>query len=69
VEQLRAALAQAHEAIAAAHAHVAGQREELAKLRISHETLVRIEQGGWWRLREAVLPALRLCRTIRRRGG
>jgi hypothetical protein len=68
VDQLSASLGEAHAAIAAAHAHVADQDEEIAKLRISHETLVRIEQGGWWRMHEAMLPALRLYRTIRRRG-
>ncbi len=31
-----------------------------------HETLVRVESGGWWQLRSRVLPLLRLATAARR---
>jgi GT2 family glycosyltransferase len=38
---------------------------ELAMLRLRHETLLRIEAGGWWRLRSRILPVLRLASAVR----
>jgi len=37
----------------------------LAWLSDRHETLCRIEQGGWWRLRGRILPAIRLAQWLR----
>ncbi|MHB8691501.1 MAG: hypothetical protein ACYDHH_09675 [Solirubrobacteraceae bacterium] len=31
-----------------------------------HETLTRIEEGGWWQLRQRLLPVLRLLGALRR---
>jgi glycogen(starch) synthase len=44
---------------------VAAQEETLAFLHERDETLRRIEQGGWWRLRSRLLPLLRLARRLR----
>ncbi|PZR69019.1 MAG: hypothetical protein DLM63_02845 [Solirubrobacterales bacterium] len=37
----------------------------LAWLSSRHETLGRVEQGGWWRLHGRVLPAIRLLQWLR----
>jgi len=61
-EQARAreaALEQAHAA------EVDLWRAHTASLQERHETLLRIEAGGWWRLRERLLPVLRLTRAAR----
>ncbi len=42
--------------------------ELLAYLHHRHETLQRVEQGGWWQLRQRALPALRVLRRLQRRG-
>jgi hypothetical protein len=39
---------------------LASQTEAMAFLHARHETLGRVEQGGWWRLRGRLLPLLRL---------
>jgi hypothetical protein len=36
------------------------------KLLEQAETLRRVEQGGWWRLRQRLLPVLRAARALRR---
>lgn len=49
-----------------ADAALAEQQDELTWLRQRHETLVRIERGGWWRTRERLLPAVRVASKLRR---
>lgn len=44
------------------------EQVELAELRNSHETLLRIYEGGWWRLRNRLQPALGLYQSLRKRG-
>lgn len=44
---------------------IVSQEETIASLRRSHETLCRIEQGGWWRLRSHVLPLIRMAAWLR----
>jgi hypothetical protein len=39
--------------------------DERAWLLERHETLERVQEGGWWRLRQRVLPALRLATRVR----
>jgi glycosyltransferase involved in cell wall biosynthesis len=46
---------------------LAGQTETLAFLHERHETLRRVECGGWWRLRRRALPALRVLWWLRGR--
>lgn len=41
--------------------------DQLKPLLQRHETLVEIENGGWWQLRERMLPLLRLASDARRR--
>jgi exopolysaccharide biosynthesis predicted pyruvyltransferase EpsI len=41
---------------------------DLAFFQMRHETLERIEAGGWWRLRGVLQPALRLYWQLRQRG-
>ncbi len=47
------------------------QDEALAFLHARHETLTRVEAGGWWRLRGHLLPLLRVAGRLRAatRGG
>jgi len=48
---------------------VSSQEETMAFLHSRHDTLCRVEQGGWWRLRGHLLPVLRLggwLRALRR---
>lgn len=44
-----------------------GSAERLLFLQGRHETLCRIEQGGWWRLRGRLLPLLSLAGRLRAR--
>ena len=61
LEQARAELSRLHEAVAA-------QERTLEFLARRDDTLSRIEQGGWWRLRGRILPLLRLAaKWVRRR--
>jgi len=46
---------------------VAAQEATLAFLHERHETLRRVEEGGWWRLRGRLLPLLRLATRVRAR--
>ena len=46
---------------------LASQEETIAWLRRRHETLCRIEDGGWWQLRGRLAPALRLAAWLRAR--
>jgi hypothetical protein len=46
---------------------VRAQEETLDFLHARHETLRRVEEGGWWRLRGYVLPALQLAARVDRR--
>ena len=41
------------------------QDEALAFLHARHETLTRVEEGGWWRLRGHLLPLLRVAGRLR----
>jgi len=66
-EELKLQAAAAHASLAGHQQQLALQREEISKLQVSHDTLVRIEQGGWWRMRTRLLPVLRLYSTLRRR--
>jgi GT2 family glycosyltransferase/exopolysaccharide biosynthesis predicted pyruvyltransferase EpsI len=68
-EDLRQQLADAVANVAGHRQWVAEQREMIAELQIRHETLLRIEQGGWWRFRNRVLPLLGLYWKLRRREG
>jgi hypothetical protein len=45
---------------------IASQESTLAWLHRRHETLCRVEQGGWWRLRGLLLPLLTLAGRLRR---
>lgn len=42
------------------------QREELEFLRRRDETLERVLNGGWWRLRARVMPAIEVAQRLRR---
>jgi hypothetical protein len=60
--------------VTALQAQVAERERELAELREltgflhhRHEKLIRIESGGWWRLRGRLLPALRALWWLRGR--
>jgi hypothetical protein len=44
---------------------VLSQDETLRFLHRRNETLHRIEQGGWWRLRGRIFPVLRLVTRLR----
>jgi hypothetical protein len=46
---------------------VAAQEGTLSYLRVRHEILCMIEEGGWWRLRGRVLPLIRVAGAVRRR--
>jgi len=46
---------------------VAAQEETLDILRVRHEILCRIEEGGWWRLRKRIRPLIRVAGAVRRR--
>lgn len=51
---------------ARAERELARLREQTDWLHQRHETLVRIENGGWWQLRSRVLPLVR-CASVARR--
>ncbi|HEY5316782.1 MAG TPA: glycosyltransferase family 4 protein [Solirubrobacteraceae bacterium] len=59
----------AHERETGLRQEMAAQAATLEVLRERDETLGRIEQGGWWRLRERLLPLLWLARWLRARAG
>jgi hypothetical protein len=44
---------------------LAAQEESLEFLHERYQTLCRIEEGGWWRLRGRLLPLLRLAARLR----
>jgi glycosyltransferase involved in cell wall biosynthesis/GT2 family glycosyltransferase len=46
---------------------VAAQDETLTFLRVRHEILCMVEEGGWWRLRGRVLPLIRVAGAVRGR--
>lgn len=46
---------------------VAAQEQTLSYLRVRHEILCKIEEGGWWRLRGRVLPLIKAAGAVRRR--
>ena len=60
-------LAQAQKALTEVEATIAAQERNLAFLQGRHETLMRVEQGGWWRMRSRLQPALRLYGQLRGR--
>jgi GT2 family glycosyltransferase len=43
----------------------AADADRIAFLTTRHETLERVEAGGWWRLRTRLLPAIHLARRLR----
>jgi hypothetical protein len=47
---------------------VAAQEDALVFLHRRHETLARVEQGGWWQLRGHLLPLLRCYPAVRGAG-
>jgi glycosyltransferase involved in cell wall biosynthesis/GT2 family glycosyltransferase len=49
-------------------AAIASREETLAFLQQRDATLCRIEQGGWWRLRDRLRPALRFYEAVRSAG-
>ncbi len=59
------ALAAQQETLAELDAQLATLSTEAAFLRQRHETLSRVEQGGWWRLRRRALPAIELLTWLR----
>jgi GT2 family glycosyltransferase len=65
-QNLRAEL-QARESLIAAHAQeLTAHAEHMRFLQERHEMLQRILDGGWWRLRQRLLPLLRALGRIRR---
>lgn len=64
-EVLERKLAQHEQAIAHHEQTIAEQATVLTFLEDRHQTLLRILDGGWWRLRARLLPALRLIRRLR----
>jgi hypothetical protein len=60
LQHLRAVIASAQDEIAQLKIELLARDEELTALRQHHETLRRIQQGGWWRLRARILPVLRV---------
>jgi hypothetical protein len=64
---LETELAQAQAEIHRLRQAVEAQERTLDYLRQRHETLCRVEQGGWWRLRQRLLPLLRLAGRLRGR--
>lgn len=46
---------------------VAAAEETMVFLRERYLTLLKIEQGGWWRLRGRILPMIRAAGTVQRR--
>lgn len=53
--------------LAGLHARLAELEAEHTWLHERHATLERVEQGGWWRLRGRLQPAVRLARRARNR--
>lgn len=64
-EELERRLAWAESDLAAQRQAIAAQDEHVAALLIRHGQLVAIEQGGWWRLRGRMQPAVTLYRRVR----
>lgn len=54
--------------IAGSPSATAQQLEQLEWLELRHETLVGIENGSWWRLRNRLQPVRRAVLTVRGRG-
>jgi GT2 family glycosyltransferase len=52
-----------------ARAQLDAQGLELERLREVERTLLRVYDGGWWRLRGRLAPALHLAARLRRPGG
>jgi len=65
-EQLVAEREQLVARVEQAERKCASQREHTGWLYQRHETLVRVENGGWWQLRCRVLPLLRIASSVRR---
>ena len=51
-----------HAEYASLHDRLAGAEAELEPLRERSRTLDAVLAGGWWRLRERLLPLIRLVR-------
>jgi hypothetical protein len=65
LERTERALGSAPAELARLRQAVLSQEETMAFLHRRHETLSRIEQGGWWRLRRRVLPLIRMAAWLR----
>ena len=68
-QPLRAELQAREVRIAAQAQELSAQAEHIRFLEERHEMLERILDGGWWRLRQRLLPLLRPLGRIRRRSG
>jgi len=67
VEYLSATLEASRAEVAELRARAEATGREVAWLRLRNQTLEAIERGGWWRLRDRLLPVLRLGARVRRR--
>ncbi len=63
----RVELAQARTEIERLMQAITAGEETMAYLHERHVTLLRMEQGGWWRLRGRILPLVRIAGAVRRR--
>ena len=67
LDHTRAQLENAQRELEQLRRAVAAQEETLDILRVRHEILCRIEEGGWWRLRGRIRPLIRVAGAVRRR--
>jgi hypothetical protein len=65
--ELEGELAELRGTLATQRAWIDEHAELLTYLYERHETLQRVEQGGWWQLRQRALPALRIVWRLRGR--
>jgi hypothetical protein len=63
----RTELEDAHAELRRLAGEISSRDETITWLHYRHETLSNIEQGGWWRLRERLLPLLRIAERARKR--
>jgi hypothetical protein len=68
IDDLHRAAAARHDELYALAAEHDALRANAAFLQTRHETLLRVESGGWWRLRGHLQRATRLAAAVRRRG-
>ena len=65
--ELQRELAECQRQLATRQAWIDEHTELLGYLYDRHETLQRVEQGGWWQLRQRALPALRIVWRLKGR--